>query len=154
MHVHLGEIRSGIEPLWRWTRKRGFDAIVLAVPADAAVSDGLGLLRGGGQVLLFAHTKRGASTNVDLSAICVDEKDLLGSYSSDIRLQTQVSRLVFSRKLDVRPLIRHTFPLREAASAVALAAKPTPDSLKVVVACEETPLISRKAKPDKKIRAP
>jgi threonine dehydrogenase-like Zn-dependent dehydrogenase len=35
--------------------------------------------------------------------------------------------------LDVRELITHTFPLELASEAVALAAKPTPESLKVVV---------------------
>ena len=40
---------------------------------------------------------------------------------------------MFSRKLDVRRLITHEFPLEKTAEAVALAAKPTAESLKVVV---------------------
>lgn len=117
----------------RLTRGRGLDAAVIAVPVDAVVQQALALVRGAGQVLLFAHTKRGAVAPVDFSSVCVDEKDLLGSYSSDVTLQPAVARLVFSRKLDVRPLITHRFPLAETAAAVALAAKPQPDSLKVVV---------------------
>jgi threonine dehydrogenase-like Zn-dependent dehydrogenase len=58
---------------------------------------------------------------------------LLGSYSSDVTLQAEVARLVFSRQLDVRPLVTHRFTLAETSAAVALAAKPTPDSLKVLV---------------------
>jgi hypothetical protein len=46
----------------------------------------------------------------------VDEKDLLGSYSSDFTLQREVARLVFSRQLDVRQLISHSFPLEQTAS--------------------------------------
>ena len=91
------------------------------------------LIRGAGQVLLFAHTKRGALTEVDLASICVDEKDLLGSYSADFTLQREVARLVFSRQLDVRPLITHRYPLAETAAAVQLASHPTPDSLKILV---------------------
>ena len=117
----------------RITRGRGLDAAVIAVPVDAAVQQALALLRGAGQVLLFAHTKRGAVAPVDFSSICADEKDLLGSYSADVTLQNSVARLVFSRKLDVRPLVTHRFPLVETAAAVALAARPRPDSLKVVV---------------------
>ena len=90
-------------------------------------------MRGGGQILLFAHTKRGSTTAIDLSTVCVDEKQIIGSYSSDVTLQKEVARIVFSRQLDVRRLISHTFPLSQTAEAVALAAKPTPDSLKVVV---------------------
>jgi L-iditol 2-dehydrogenase len=117
----------------RLTRGRGLDAAVIAVPVDAAVQQALTLIRGAGQVLLFAHTKRGAVAPLDYSSVCVDEKDLLGSYSSDFTLQPAVTRLVFTRKLDVRPLVTHRFPLAETAAAVTLAAHPQPNSLKVVV---------------------
>ena len=70
---------------------------------------------------------------LDLASICLDEKDLIGSYSSDFTLQAEVARLIFSRRLDVRQLITHHFPLEQTASAVALAAQPKPDSLKIMV---------------------
>ena len=107
--------------------------MVIAVPADAVVLMGQAMIRGGGQVLLFAHTRRGEQTAVDLGTVCVDEKDLIGSYSADFLLQDEVARLVFSRKLDVRRLITHQFPLEQTAAAVELAAHPTADSLKVMV---------------------
>jgi L-iditol 2-dehydrogenase len=109
------------------------DAVIIAVPVDDAVREALDLVRGAGQVLLFAHTKRDAEAAIDLSRICVDEKDLIGSYSSDITLQDEVARLIFSRKLDVRKLVTHRFPLAETAAAIELAAEPTTESLKVVV---------------------
>jgi L-iditol 2-dehydrogenase len=120
------------------------DAAVIAVPSDAVVQQALQLVRGGGQVLLFAHTKRSSNLqpstfNLQLSTICLDEKDLLGSYSSDFTLQKEVARLVFSRRLDVRPLITHRFPLTQTAAAVQLASHPTPDSLKIVVYPEAYP---------------
>jgi L-iditol 2-dehydrogenase len=134
-------------------RPSSFDAAVIAVPSDAAVHQALQLVRGGGQVLLFAHTRRAGAverrktrdegreslaldsrrSTFDFSSICLDEKDLIGSYSSDFTLQSEVARLVFSRRLDVRPLISHQFPLEQTAAAVELAAQPTSDSLKVVV---------------------
>jgi len=129
------------------------DAAIIAVPSDAAVTQALQLVRGAGQVLLFAHTKRaevgsqksevrGQRSNpqpstlnpqLDFSSICLDEKDLIGSYSSDFTLQREVARLVFSRRLDVRPLITHRFPLAQTAAAIALASRPTEDSLKILV---------------------
>ncbi|MEI9959903.1 MAG: alcohol dehydrogenase catalytic domain-containing protein [Limisphaerales bacterium] len=129
------------------------DAAIIAVPSDPAVAQALQLIRGGGQVLLFAHTKRTEARNqkseirsqnqpnsqpstfnspFDLASICVDEKDLIGSYSSDFTLQHEVARLVFSRRLDVRQLISHRFPLEQTAAAINLAAHPTPDSLKIL----------------------
>ena len=124
----------------RLTRGRGLDAAVIAVPVDAAVQQALTLVRGAGQVLLFAHTRRGAVTPVDFSSVCVDEKDLLGSYSSDVTLQSTVARLVFSRRFDVRALVTHFFPLEHTAAAVALATRPQPDSLKIVVV--QPPMLS------------
>lgn len=117
----------------RLTAGRGLDAAVVAAPSDAVVRAALGLVRGGGQVLVFSHTRRGQPTALDLATICVDEKDLIGSYSSDFLLQAQVARLVFSRRLDAHRLISHQFPLDQTAAAVALAARPTPDSLKIVI---------------------
>jgi L-iditol 2-dehydrogenase len=127
------EILKALDP-----RPSSLDAAIVAVPSDAAVYDALQLVRGGGQVLLFAHTKRDSNFqpstfNLQLSNICLDEKDLIGSYSSDFTLQAEVARLVFSRRLDVRPLITHHFPLAETAKAVALAAHPAADSLKILV---------------------
>jgi L-iditol 2-dehydrogenase len=132
----------------RATRGRGLDAAVIAVPSDAAVQQALQLVRCGGQLMLFAHTKRFApeggnqrshfslqpsAFSLDLASVCLDEKDLLGSYSSDFTLQDEVARLVFSRQLDVRQLISHRFPLEQTAAAIRLASKPTEDSLKVLV---------------------
>jgi L-iditol 2-dehydrogenase len=136
-------------------RPSTLDAAVIAVPSDAAVRQALQLVRGGGQVLLFAHTKRADKSKVesrksragdgnspaldprpstlDFASVCVDEKDLIGSYSSDFTIQGEVARLVFSRRLDVRPLITHRFPLKQACAAVDLAAHPAPDSLKILV---------------------
>ena len=122
-----------VDALRGLTRGRGLDAAVICVPVDAVVAQAQAALRGGGTTLLFAHTLRGKTTPVDLGGVCVDEKGLLGSYSSDFTLQKEVARWVFSRRLDVRRLITHRFPLEETAAAVALAARPTEESLKVLV---------------------
>lgn len=112
---------------------RGADAAVVAVASDLAVRQALKLVRGAGQVLLFAHTRRGETMELDPSRICVDEKDLIGSYSSDFTLQPEVARLVFSRKLDVRRLITHRFPLDQTAAAIQQASRPAGGSLKVII---------------------
>jgi L-iditol 2-dehydrogenase len=114
-----------------------FDAAIIAVPSDEAVRQSLELIRGGGQVLLFANTKRAAKPGdfypLDLASICLDEKDLIGSYSADFTIQDEVARIIFSRQFDMRKLITHRFPLEKTAEAVALASHPTEDSLKIVV---------------------
>jgi L-iditol 2-dehydrogenase len=139
-------MRAGGTPALHST---SFDAAIIAVPSDDAVLQALQLVRGGGQVLLFAHTKRNKSEignrksenfplsvsafSLDLASICLDEKDLIGSYSSDFTLQAEVARLVFSRRLDVRGLISHYFPLEQTPAAIVLASRPSPDSLKILI---------------------
>ena len=117
----------------RATNGRGIDAAIIAVPSDAVARQALGWIRGGGQVLLFAHTKRGTEAGLDLSRVCVDEKDLIGSYSSDFSLQQASAHLVFSGRLDVRKLVTHEFPLEATAQAIDRASNPTADALKIVV---------------------
>ena len=58
---------------------------------------------------------------------------LLGSYSSDITLQDEAAELIFSRRVDVRPLITHRFSLDAIADALDLASHPRDNSLKVLV---------------------
>lgn len=129
--------RCGMEELRRFveqvTRGRGADAAVIAVPSDEVVKEARQLLRGGAPTMLFSHTRRGAALPLDLATVCVDEQDLLGSYSADYLLQREVARLVFSRRVDVRGLVTDRFPLEQTAEAVALAAKPRPESLKIMV---------------------
>ena len=119
------------------SRRESFDAAIIAVPSDDAVRQSIQLIRGGGQVLLFAHTKRAVKSGdffpSDLASVCLDEKDLIGSYSADFTIQREVARLIFSRQFDMRPLITHRFPLEKTAEAIALASRPTEDSLKIVV---------------------
>lgn len=122
-----------VERIRRLTRPQGLDAAVITAPSDAAVTQAQEMINGAGQVLLFAHTRRGVETALDLAKICVDEKDLIGSYSADLTLQKEVAKLVFARKLDVRKLVTHEFPRKEANAAIQLAAKPAPESLKIVV---------------------
>ncbi len=132
-HTLAGDAPDFVDQVRRITARCRLDAAIVATPSDAAVTQAQEVVRGAGKVLLFAHTKRGSRTELDLSRICVEEKDLLGSYSADVTLQQPVARLVFRRQLDVRRLITNEFSLAQTAAAIALAARPMPESLKVMV---------------------
>jgi L-iditol 2-dehydrogenase len=130
---HFGAKWTSVPSTLDFRRSPTLDAAILAVPSDAALREAVHSVRGAGQIMLFAHTKRGAVTELDLSSVCVDEKALLGSYSADLTLQREVARLVFSRQLDVQQLITHRFPLGAASEAIKLASHPSAESLKIVV---------------------
>jgi L-iditol 2-dehydrogenase len=112
---------------------RGADTVIVAVPSTEVIAGAFALLRTAGRVLLFAHTRLDDPVTVDAGAICMQEKALIGSYSSDITLQNECAELIFSRKVDVRPLLTHRFDLEGIAEAVDLASHPRDGSLKVLV---------------------
>ncbi len=115
------------------TSGRGADVVLVAVPSPALVAEALALARPGGRVLLFAHNDPQMELRFPAAEVGVEEKEILGSYSADLDLQEESARLVFEGRLRVRELITHRFPLDRFEEALALAAHPAPDSLKVVI---------------------
>ena len=115
------------------TSGRGADVVIVAVPNPKLVEEALSLARPGGRVLLFAHNDPVMRVEFPAAAVGVEEKEILGSYSASVEDQIESARLVFERRLPVRQLISHRFPLEEIAEALNLAARPSGDTLKVVV---------------------
>jgi len=114
------------------TEGRGADAAIVAVGGNGLIRTAMDAVRPGGRVLLFAQTVRGEAT-IDPAAICVDEKRLLGSYSASVELQEDSVRFVMSREMDLEGLISHRFSLSDSVEALQLAARPQPDSMKIVI---------------------
>lgn len=112
---------------------RGADLAIVAVPDNRVIAPAFAAVRPAGKVLLFAHTRLDDLCEVDAGAVCMQEKTLLGSYSSDITLQAEAADLLFRRRVDVRALITHRFGLEAIADALALAAQPRDSSLKVLI---------------------
>lgn len=121
------------EELRARTEGRGVDLAVVAVANNGVVAEAFEAVRPGGKVLLFAQTRLGDPLEVDAGAICMLEKELIGSYSSDITLQAEAAQLVFRRAINVRDLITHCFSLEEIDTALRLAMAPRENSLKVMV---------------------
>ena len=84
-------------------------------------------------MLLFAQNDPSMRIEFPASAVGVEEKEILGSYSAAVDRQQESARLIFSRRLPVRALITHTFSLEDMDRALELAARPVGDSLKVVI---------------------
>jgi L-iditol 2-dehydrogenase len=66
----------------------------------------------------------------------MDEKTLLGSYSSSFEILDEVTGLVFDgyrNGFDLTRLISHRFPLEEAAEAIEIASHPKSDSMKIMI---------------------
>jgi L-iditol 2-dehydrogenase len=125
-----------LEEIRRETENRGADAVLVAVPNPSLVPEALALTRPGGRVLLFAHNDPVMQLSFPAAAVGVEEKEILGSYSASVEEQQESAALVFERRLPVRDLISHRFPLERIADALELAARPADDTLKVVITHE------------------
>ena len=121
-----------IERVRELTEGRGADAVILAVGGNSLIRTAMDAARPGGRILLFAQTQHGEAV-VDPSAICVDEKTLVGSYSASVDLQEESVRFVMNREMDLERLISHRFPLTQSPQALELAAHPQPSSMKIMI---------------------
>jgi L-iditol 2-dehydrogenase len=117
------------------TEGRGADTVILAVGGNALIKTAMEAVRMGGKVLLFAQTQHGEAI-FDPAAVCMDEKTLLGSYSSSFDIQREVEELVFGgyrNGFDLTRLISHRFPLESAVEAIDLASNPSASSMKIMI---------------------
>ena len=99
-------------------------------------------VRPGGKVLLFAATQH-CEASFDPAAVCMDEKTLLGSYSSSFDIQSEVEDLVFGgyrNGFDLTRLISHRFSLENAVEAIDLASNPSASSMKIMIEHEKPEL--------------
>jgi L-iditol 2-dehydrogenase len=121
------------------TEGRGADTVILAVGGNALIRTAMDAVRPGGKVLLFAQTQHGEAI-FDPAAVCMDEKSLLGSYSSSFDIQQEVLHLVFDgyrNGFDLTRLISHRFPLEDAVEAIHLASNPSACSMKIMIEHEK-----------------
>ena len=122
-----------VEQVKSRTEGRGADAVLVAVAHPAVVVEALAAARPGGRVLLFAANDPVTRIEFPAAAVGIDEKEILGSYSAAVDIQDMAAELVLSRKLPVMDIVTHRFPLARIQEALELAARPTVDSLKVLI---------------------
>jgi L-iditol 2-dehydrogenase len=123
------------EKVYAETEGRGADAVILAVGGNGLIQTAMNAVRPGGKVMLFAQTQHGEAT-IDPGAVCMDEKTLLGSYSSSFEILDEVTDLIFGgyqNGFDLTQLISHRFPLEQAVEAIEVASHPKADSMKIMI---------------------
>src|SRR6266478_6239164 len=98
-----------VEQVKARTEGRGVDAVLVAVAHPAVVAESLA------------------------AAVGIDEKEILGSYSAAVDIQEEAAALVLQKKLPVMDIVTHRFPLDNIQEALELAARPTAQSLKILI---------------------
>ncbi len=132
--IHAGT-ENVVERVLAATEGRGADAVILAVGGNGLIKTAMDAVRPGGKVMLFAQTQHGEAT-FDPAAVCVDEKTLLGSYSSSFPILDEVTGLVlggYRNGFDLTQLISHRFQMEQAVEAIEIASHPQPGSMKIMI---------------------
>lgn len=132
--IHAGS-ENVVGRVFAATEGRGADAVILAVGGNALIKTAMDAVRMGGKVLLFAQTQHGEAT-FDPGAVCMDEKTLMGSYSSSFEILDEVTEIVFDgyrNGFDLTQLISHRYTLDEAVEAIDVASHPKGDSMKIMI---------------------
>ncbi len=122
-----------VEHMKARTEGRGADAVLVAVAHPSVVVDALAAARPGGRVLLFAANDPVTRIEFPAAAVGIDEKEILGSYSAAVDIQEAGADLVLKKKLPVMDIVTHRFPLARIQEGLDLAAKPTVESLKILI---------------------
>jgi L-iditol 2-dehydrogenase len=122
-----------VEEIRARTEGRGADAVFVAVAHPAVVVESLAAARPGGRVLLFAANDPVTRIEFPASAVGIDEKEILGSYSAAVDIQDSAAALVLGKKLPVMDIVTHRFPLARIQEGMDLAVRPTEDSLKILI---------------------
>ena len=122
-----------VEEVRARTEGRGVDAVLVAVAHPAVVLEALAAARPGGRVLLFAANDPVTKIEFPAAAVGIDEKEILGSYSAAVDIQDSAASLVLGKKLPVLDIVTHRFPLARIQEGLELAAKPTVESLKILI---------------------
>jgi L-iditol 2-dehydrogenase len=118
------------------TEGRGADVVLVAVGHPAVVADALAAARPGGRVLLFAANDPVTRIEFPAAEVGIDEKEILGSYSAAADIQDAAADLILKKQLPVMKIVTHRFPLARIQQGLELAARPTVESLKILITHE------------------
>lgn len=126
------ETESLIDVVKEATDGRGADTVIVTAPSINAYLVGMQLCRKGGTLCLFAPTQPDEFMRLTPNSLFFSEIKLVSSYSTS-HVETRAAlKLIQTRRIDVRKLITHRFPLPETAQAFEMAAR-NKECVKVVV---------------------
>ncbi len=117
------------------TGGRGVDAVITAVPVRQVQEDAVGLLAPFGRLCLFAGLSNGQSkAELDTNTIHYRNLIVTGMTGGAPRDYRTALKLIESRRVDVRQIVSHVFPLREVGRAYQVAQ--SGEGMKIVMTAE------------------
>lgn len=112
---------------------RGADAVILTAGAPAAIRQAMDSVDRGGTVLFFAPAAGEEDVPIPANRLFWrNEITLTSSYAANYEEHMAAMKLIASGRINVTPMITHSFPLSRAAEGFALVAAGG-ESLKVII---------------------
>ena len=111
----------------------GYDLVVEAAGAAAAVSVALRSAGRGGTVLLLGLAGTGATADLPIDDLVNGDITVMGSFSYTRSAWAEVVELLNSGRLDLGSLVTHRYPLEEFAAALACLRAPVGARGKVIL---------------------
>jgi len=99
------------------TGGRGADVVICAIGLPALARQATDFAAHGGRVSLFAGFSKGETAEMDVNAIHYNEITVTGAFGLSRNDYDRAFELIASGRLDVRPLITHSFALDDALTA-------------------------------------
>jgi len=120
------------------------DLVILCSAAQSAIAQGLRSVERGGTVLIFTAASPDSCLPVPTNEIFWrQEVTLLSSYAASPEDLKEALTLISKRKIIVRDMITHRFPLQDIQKGFALVAKPR-ESMKVIIEPTKTKNLRRR----------
>jgi L-iditol 2-dehydrogenase len=105
----------------------------MTVPLPICVQQSLGVVAPGGTILFFTSTKPGVKSEFDLWDLWQNEVTITHSYSADYHDLYTALKWIENKKINVKDMITHHFPLAQTSDGFMLASNPTKGSLKIII---------------------
>lgn len=101
------------------TDGRGVDVAIEVVGSPSAAKTALDIVRRGGRVNMFGINKPNVNLEIDAFRLTRYQLEVVGSFIDQFTFPAAI-QMLSDRKVDVRPLITHVFPIKEARKAFDL----------------------------------
>ncbi|MEM3404631.1 MAG: alcohol dehydrogenase catalytic domain-containing protein [Nitrososphaeria archaeon] len=119
-----------------WTNNRGADAVLVTVGGNAeaqATEQALQFIGKGGYVNIFAGTYPETNITVNPNKIHYYEIKITGTFGHTPFTFSKAVDLISSKKIDVKPIVTHIFPLEKIKEAFETATTKKENALKVII---------------------
>jgi len=108
------------------------DLVILCAGVSSAARQAMDSVEKAGTILLFAPTKPGVDVPIPMFDIWNKQVKIVSTYAgAPVDIKESIE-LIKSKKVEVKDMITHRFPLNQAAEGFKLAAKAS-DSIKIII---------------------